>query len=118
MRNPVQKIILALVGAAWLLADGAALAAKAELLNVSSDFARGFYRDYNAAFTAYWKKKTGQDVLINQSFGDSGEQAQSIINEVDADVVTFDRADDIDVLFRNARFLEANWAGRLPNRGV
>jgi sulfate/thiosulfate-binding protein len=118
MRNPVQKIILALIGAVWLLSDAATLAAKVKILNVSSDLSQGFYQDYNAAFAAYWKKKTGQDVVISQSCGDSSAQAQSVINEVDADIVTFDRSDDIDALYSNARFLEANWSARLPNKSV
>jgi sulfate/thiosulfate-binding protein len=118
MRNPVQKIILVLVGVVWLLSDGAPLAAKIKILNVSSDLTQGFYQDYNAAFAAYWKEKTGQDVIINQSYGDSGEQAQSVIDNVNADIVTFDRSDDVNVLYSNARFLEANWAARLPNKSV
>ncbi len=118
MRNPVQKIVLAFIAAVWLLSDSAALASKVKILNVSSDFTQGFYQDYNAAFAAYWKEKTGQTVIINQSYGDSGGQAQSVINEVDADVVTFDRSDDVDVLYRKSRLLEANWAARLPNKSV
>jgi sulfate/thiosulfate-binding protein len=115
---PVQKNILALVGAVCFLFNGAALAAKVKILNVSSDLTQGFYQDYNAAFAAYWKEKTGQEVSISQSSGDSGEQAQSVINQVDADIVAFSRSDDIDVLHSDARFLEANWSARLPNKSV
>ena len=118
MRNPVQKIILALVAAACLLSDGAAQAAKVKILNVSSDLTQGFFQDYNAAFATYWKEKTGQEVSISQSSGDSGEQAQSVIDDVDADIVTFDRSDDVNLLHSNARFLEANWSARLPNKSV
>jgi sulfate/thiosulfate-binding protein len=118
MRNPVQKIILALVGVIWLLSDGAALAAKIKVLNVSSDLTQGFYRDYNAAFAVYWKEKTGQDVSVNQSYGDSSKQAQSVIDNVDADIVTFDRSDEVDLLYSNSRLLEASWAARLPNKSV
>jgi sulfate/thiosulfate-binding protein len=118
MWDPVQKIIFAFVAVVCLLSDGAALAAKVKILNVSSELARGFYQDYNPAFAAYWKEKTGQTVVVNQSYGDSTEQAKSVIDQVDADVVTLDRADDIDGLYSNARFLEANWAARLPNQSV
>jgi ABC-type sulfate transport system substrate-binding protein len=118
MRNPVQKIILALIGAVWLWADGAALAAKVKILNVSSDLAQGFYQDYNAAFVTHWKEKTGQDVSISQSYGDSGEQAQSVVDDVDADIVALDRSDDVNLLYSNARFLDANWPARLPNKSV
>jgi sulfate/thiosulfate-binding protein len=118
MWNPVQNIILVLIAAVCLLSDGTAQAAKVRILNVSSDLTQGFYQDYNAAFAAYWKEKTGQDVSISQSYGDSGEQAQSVIDSVDADIVTFDRPDDINVLYSSARFLDANWATRLPNKSV
>jgi sulfate/thiosulfate-binding protein len=118
MRNPVQKIILALIGSVWLWSDGEALAAKVKILNVSSDLTQGFYQDYNSAFAAYWKQKTGQNVSISQSYGDSSEQAQSVIDDVDADTVTFDRSDDVNALYSNARFIEANWSARLPNKSV
>jgi sulfate transport system substrate-binding protein len=118
MWNPAQKIILAIVGATCLLSDGAVLAAKVKIVNVSSDLTQGFYQDYNAAFATYWKEKTGQEVSISQSCGDSGEQAQAVIDDVDADIVTFDRSDDVNILYSNARFLEASWAARLPNKSV
>jgi sulfate transport system substrate-binding protein len=118
MRNPVQKVALILIALIWLLADGRALASKAKILNVSSDLTRGFYQDYNTAFAAYWKQKSGQAVVINQSSGDSTKQAQSIIDAVDADVVALDRADDVDVLYSNSRFLDANWKERLPDKSV
>jgi sulfate transport system substrate-binding protein len=114
MGNSVQ-FILALFALVWLSSDGAA---QVKILNVSSELTRGFYQDYNPAFEAYWKGKTGQIVTVNQSYGDSSEQAKSVIDEVDADIVTFDRSDDIDWLYSNARFLEAKWAARLPNQSV
>jgi ABC-type sulfate transport system substrate-binding protein len=86
MRNPVQKIFLAFIAALCLWSGEAALAAKVKILNVSSDFAKGFYQDYDAVFAAYWKEKTGQTVVINQSYGDSSEQSQSVIKSVDADI--------------------------------
>ncbi len=118
MRNPVQKVMLVLIALIWLLADGQALAAKAKILNVSSDLTRGFYQDYNVAFAAHWKQKTKQTVVVNQSSGDSTKQAQSIIDEVDADVVGLDRPDGIDNLYSKGRFLEASWPARLPDKSV
>jgi sulfate/thiosulfate-binding protein len=118
MRNPVQKIILAFIAAAWLWSGEVVWAAKIKILNVSSDFAKGFYQDYNAAFAAYWKEKTGQAVVINQTYGDSSEQSQSIIKSVDADVVTLDKSADVDVLYQVGRFLDAKWAARLPNEST
>ena len=58
------------------------------ILNVSYDPTRELYQDYNAAFAKYWKAKTGQDVTIQQSHGGSGAQARSVIDGLQADVVT------------------------------
>ncbi|MBE0589801.1 MAG: substrate-binding domain-containing protein, partial [Hydrogenophaga sp.] len=64
------------------------------LLNVSYDPTRELYVEVNAAFTKYWKAKTGQDVTIKQSHGGSGKQARSIIDGLDADVATLALAGD------------------------
>jgi ABC-type sulfate transport system substrate-binding protein len=118
MRNPVPTIILAFIAVVWLWSNEAALADKVKILNVSSDLTQGFYPEYNAAFSSYWKEKTGQTVIITQSYGDSGEQAQSVIDKVDADVVSFDRPDEVDTLHINEPLLDANWAARLANNSV
>ena len=119
MRNPVH-IIAAISLTAFLLAAGerASAAKKVEILNVASGVTQGFFQDYNQAFSKYWKDKTGQTVVISQSTGESHEQSQSIINSVDADVVALDQPSDIDALNSNGRFLDANWASRLPDRSV
>jgi sulfate/thiosulfate-binding protein len=118
MRNPVYRGTLAVIALVWLLADGRALAAKEKILNASSDLTKGFYQDYNGAFAAHWKEKTGRAVVISQSTGDSTQQAQSIIDQVDADVISLDRADCIDALYSKGRFLDVNWPARLPDRSV
>jgi sulfate transport system substrate-binding protein len=84
------------------------------LLNVSYDPTRELYQAVNAAFAAQWKAKTGQTVTINQSHGGSGKQARSVIDGLDADVVTLALAYDIDALHQNARLLPENWQARLP----
>ncbi|HZY98917.1 MAG TPA: hypothetical protein VFE36_05050, partial [Candidatus Baltobacteraceae bacterium] len=68
--------------------SGRALAADATILNVSYDPTRELYEDYDAAFAAYWKKKTGQNVTVQQSNGGSGKQARAVIDGLQADVVT------------------------------
>ena len=85
------------------------------LLNVSYDPTRELYVDYNAAFSKYWKAKTGQDVTIKQSHGGSGKQARSIIDGLDADVATLALAGDTDALVKNGAWLAANWQKKLPN---
>lgn len=85
------------------------------LLNVSYDPTREFYLEYNAAFATYWKAKTGQTVTIDQSHGGSSKQARSVIDGLQADVVTLALAYDIDALHEQAKLLPKEWQKRLPN---
>ena len=103
----------------------AALAASAlfaggpvKLLNVSYDPTRELYQEVNAAFAKQWKAKTGVDVQIGQSHGGSGKQARSVIDGLQADVVTLALAYDIDVIAEKAKLLPANWQSRLPNNSA
>jgi sulfate/thiosulfate transport system substrate-binding protein len=89
-----------------------------KLLNVSYDPTRELYQDVNAHFAQYWKTKTGQDVTISQSHGGSGKQARSVIDGLQADVVTLALAYDIDALYEKARLLPQNWQSRLPNNSA
>ena len=88
------------------------------LLNVSYDPTRELYVEFNAAFTKYWKAKTGQDVSIKQSHGGSGKQARSVIDGLDADVVTLALAGDVDALNKNGGWLVADWQKRLPHNSA
>jgi sulfate/thiosulfate transport system substrate-binding protein len=94
---------------------GNALAARTVLLNVSYDPTRELYTQYNEAFAAHWKKQSGQDVEIRQSHGGSGKQARTVIDGLQADVVTLALAYDIDALAKQGKLLPANWQSRLPN---
>jgi sulfate transport system substrate-binding protein len=89
-----------------------------KLLNVSYDPTRELYQDYNAAFARYWKAKTGDNVVVAQSHGGSGKQAQSVINGLEADVVTLALAYDIDAISQQAKLLPADWQKRLPNNST
>jgi len=89
-----------------------------KLLNVSYDPTREFYAAYNAAFAKYWKAKAGDDVVVNQSHGGSGKQAQSVINGLEADVVTLALAYDIDAISQQAKLLPADWQKRLPDNST
>src|SRR5216117_4449550 len=86
-----------------------------KLLNVSYDPTRELYQDFNAAFSRYWKGKTGDAVTIELSNGGSGKQARSVIDGQEADVVTLALAYDIDAIAEKARLLPADWQKRLPN---
>ena len=85
------------------------------LLNVSYDPTRELYVEFNAAFAKHWKATTGQDVTIKQSHGGSGKQARSVIDGLEADVVTLALAGDVDALNKQAQLIPSNWQKRLPH---
>jgi sulfate transport system substrate-binding protein len=85
------------------------------LLNVSYDPTRELYLEFNAAFAKHWKATSGQDVIIKQSHGGSGKQARSVIDGLDADVVTLALAGDVDALNKQAQLIPPNWQKRLPH---
>ena len=107
-----------------LLTGGSALAAPAAdgspvtLLNVSYDPTRELYRDINEAFARDWQTRTGQKVVVNQSHGGSGKQARSVIDGLEADVVTLALAWDIDAIALKGKRLPTNWQARLPHRST
>ncbi len=101
-----------------LVLGGAAQAKDLTLLNVSYDPTRELYADYNKSFSAYWKAKTGDTVNIRQSHGGSGKQARSVIDGLDADVVTLALAYDIDELSQKAKLLPADWQKRLAHNST
>jgi len=98
-----------------LAVTAAAQAKEIKLLNVSYDPTRELYVDYNAAFAKYWQAKSGDTVSVSQSHGGSGKQAQSVINGLEADVVTLALAYDIDAIAQQSKLLPADWQKRLPN---
>ena len=86
------------VGLTFLLAATSVMAKDIQLLNVSYDPTRELYEQYNKAFSAHWKQQTGDNVVIRQSHGGSGKQATSVINGIEADVVTLALAYDVDAI--------------------
>ena len=111
-----SKTLLLALGA-LALASGA-FAKSVELLNVSYDPTRELYVEFNKAFAAYWKAKTGDDVTIKQSHGGSGKQARSVIDGLRADVVTLALAADVDALATNGKLVPADWQKRLPHNSA
>jgi sulfate/thiosulfate transport system substrate-binding protein len=87
------------------------------LLNVSYDPTRELYQDLNAAFAQVWKGQTGQVVTMHQSHGGSGKQARSVIDGLQADIVTLALAYDIDAL-AEAGLIPQEWQSRLPNNSA
>ncbi len=113
MKTLIASVTLAL-GAASLLAAGKPVT----LLNVSYDPTRELYQGINAAFTAAWKQQSGGDVIIKQSHGGSGKQARSVIDGLEADVVTLALAYDIDAIAAKGGVIAADWQKKLPHNST
>ena len=111
----VHKKLLA--GAGLGLALGLAGIAHAEttLLNVSYDVTRELYKDIDSAFVADYRKKTGETVSVRQSHGASSAQALSVTQGLQADVVTMNQPNDIDLLAERGQLVPATWRSRLPD---
>jgi sulfate/thiosulfate-binding protein len=92
--------------------------ADSTLLNVSYDPTRELFQQYNAAFAKHWKEQTGQNVTVKQSHGGSGKQARSVIDGLDADVVTLALAYDVDAIHEKAGLLPKDWQKRLPSNSA
>jgi sulfate/thiosulfate transport system substrate-binding protein len=107
----------ALLGAV-LLGAVVIAAPTVKLLNVSYDPTRELYDEYNKSFSAHWKAKTGENVIINQSHGGSGKQARAVIDGLEADVVTLALAYDIDALAAQSKLIAADWQKRLPDNSA
>ena len=107
-----------LVAIAGLFPAASAFAANVTLLNVSYDVARELYKEINPAFQKSWKQQSGEDVTVNQSHGGSSKQARSVLDGLEADVVTMNQASDIDVLATRGKLLPEDWAKRLPNNSA
>ncbi|HZL13669.1 MAG TPA: sulfate ABC transporter substrate-binding protein [Verrucomicrobiae bacterium] len=93
-------------------------AKEVKLLNVSYDPTRELYQAYNAAFAKYWKAKTGDDVTVSQSHGGSGKQALSVINGLEADVVTLALASDVNAIAEKTGEIPADWQKQLPDNSA
>src|SRR3982751_1874916 len=104
-----MNVAFKLVAIAAVAVLSSAAFADATLLNVSYDPTRELYQDFNRAFTRYWQARAGEKVTIRQSHGGSGKQARSVIDGLDADVVTLALADDINAIATTSKLLPADW---------
>ncbi len=107
-----MKKYLHVIVSAGLIAFSS-IATAQTLLNASYDVAREFYKDYNAAFTAHYKKTTGKDVKIDQAHGGSSAQARAVNDGLDADVVSMNTTTDIEFLANNG-IVAKDWAKKFP----
>ena len=110
-----RSVLLAL--AVGVTAFGA-IAKDIALLNVSYDPTRELYVDFNKAFAAHWKAKTGDNVTVKQSHGGSGKQARSVIDGLEADVVTLALAYDVNELHAKGKLIPADWQKRLKHNSA
>ncbi len=105
------------VGLTLVLLASGAMAKDIQLLNVSYDPTREFYQAYNTAFSKHYQAETGDKVTVRQSHGGSGKQATSVINGIEADVVTLALAYDVDAIAERGR-IEKDWIKRLPDNSA
>ena len=114
MTSRIKTIAFALAIASSAFIGGNAAAQNNTLLNVSYDVAREFYKDYNAAFVAHYKKTAGQDVKIDQSHAGSSAQARAVADGLEADVVTMNTSTDVEFL-ASTGVVAKDWAKRFPD---
>src|SRR5215207_11214331 len=118
-RSLTKRRLLAVASAVPVLSTFASARAQAPqdvvLTNVSYDPTRELYKAINEAFARQWQASTGQKVTVRASHGGSGKQARSVIDGLEADVVTLALAGDIDAIARESKRLPENWQQRLPN---
>jgi len=88
------------------------------ILNVSYDPTRELYQEFNSAFAKHWEEKTREKIAIKQSHGGSGKQARSVIDGLDADVVTLALANDINEIAEKSKLIPNNWQKRLPQNST
>jgi sulfate/thiosulfate transport system substrate-binding protein len=112
-----MKLSLKTALAALALAASGIAGAQQTLLNASYDVAREFYKDYNQAFVAHYRKTTGKDVKIDQAHGGSSAQARAVADGLDADVVTMNTTTDIDFL-ADKGVVAKDWARRFPDNAA
>ena len=110
--------LLRIVALATIVVAGASAAqAQQTILNVSYDPTRELYQQFDAAFAKYWRAKTGQDITIKQSHAGSGAQARSVIDGLEAHVVTLALAPDIDAIAASG-LIDPAWQKRLPQNST
>lgn len=111
----INNFIKAVIIGITTLTTAAAHADEIELLNVSYDPTRELYDEYNKYFSKTWQEKTGNEIKISQSHGGSGKQARSVIDGLEADVVTLALAYDIDSIAEKSKLLAPGWQSKFAN---
>jgi sulfate transport system substrate-binding protein len=118
LRSVLSAVGLIVMGGASLLTLSSSASAQTQLLNVSYDPTRELYREINQAFADDWKAKTGETVSLRTSHGGSGAQARTVIDGIDADVVTLGIPSDVDAIAKATKKIPVDWRSKLPNNSL
>ena len=113
-----RTLLASLLTVSLTATSPSAMAKDITLLNVSYDPTRELYVDFNKAFAKHWQAKTGDNVIVKQSHGGSGKQARSVIDGLEADVVTLALAYDVDELAAKGKLIPPDWQKRLPHNSA
>ena len=117
MKTQFNALFCAALIAVGVASTWAVQAADKEFLNVSYDATREFYTEFNQSYGTYWKSRTGQTVNFKQSHGGSGKQARSVVDGLQADVVTLALANDIEEIVKSGQ-IKANWQKEFPHNSA
>ncbi len=117
MKTQFKALFSAALIAVGVASTSTVQAADKEFLNVSYDATREFYTEFNQSYGAYWKSRTGQTVNFKQSHGGSGKQARSVVDGLQADVVTLALANDIEEIVKSGQ-IKANWQKEFPHNSA
>ena len=110
----IRKFVFNTIAAAIVAGGTMGAHAATTLLNVSYDPTRELYKEINTEFAKKWKAETGEDITLRASHGGSGKQARSVIDGLDADVVTLALGYDIDAIAERG-LTGKDWQKRLPH---
>ncbi|KKB08520.1 sulfate transporter subunit [Devosia geojensis] len=118
MKLPVRLLAYSALAAALSVGFATTLRAQdVTITNVSYDPTRELYREFDAAFTAHWQETQGQNVTVQVTHGGSGSQARTVIDGLEADVVTLALEADINAIAEAGR-IRSDWRGTLANNNA
>lgn len=114
-RSLRKSIAIAALAGSLLLVGSAIAQAQQTIINVSYDPTRELYREFNEAFAEHWQTQTGETVTIQNTHSGSGQQARTVIDGLEADVVTLALEADINAIVETTGKIRADWRGTLAN---
>ena len=116
--NLKRTLALTALAGSLLLVGSVTAHAQQTLINVSYDPTRELYREYNEAFSAHWQELGNAPVTIQVTHGGSGSQARTVVDGLEADVVTLALEADINAIAEQSGKIRDDWRGRLANNNA